>query len=117
MKLFKTTDGILSNASVALGREADLDLGQVAPALLQLGATAVPMPGQRASASGVPPGGAEVTVVGVAPAVTILRTKTRPKKLALLGSDGNSYTFLLKAPPPLPFSPAPAQHTLATTWL
>lgn len=49
------------------------------------------MPGQPASAAG-----AAVTIAGVDGAVTILKTKTRPKKLALLGSDGRRYTYLLK---------------------
>lgn len=88
-------------------REASLDLGQVAPALLQLSGSAIPMPGQSQAGSALPEegpgnaagefgGGAAVAVVGVSPAVTILRTKTRPKKLVLRGSDGGSYTFLLK---------------------
>lgn len=76
----------------------------MAPSLLQLQGTAIPMPGQRqpggtiATCPDGDPFGSEATVavVGVAPSAAILRTKTRPKKLVLLGSDGSSYTYLLK---------------------
>jgi hypothetical protein len=82
-----------------LCRESTLQLDQVSPALAALAATAVPMPGQPrpppAHAAEFETAGA-VTVAGVEPVVTILKTKTRPKKLALLGSDGRRYTYLLK---------------------
>ena len=35
-------------------------------------------------------------VVGVSPDLLVLPTKTRPKRLMLLGSDGRRYTYLLK---------------------
>ena len=37
-----------------------------------------------------------VTVACFGPKIEILSTKTRPKKLTLIGSDGKSYCFLLK---------------------
>lgn len=82
-------------------RESTLQLDQVSPALAALAATAVPMPGQPRPppAHAAEPdhaGAGAVTVAGVEPVVTILKTKTRPKKLALLGSDGRRYTYLLK---------------------
>jgi hypothetical protein len=83
-------------------RESSLQLAQVSPPLAALSATAVPMPGQPRA----PPAAAAqtadsvtdeaVTVAGVDLVITILKTKTRPKKLALLGSDGRRYTYLLK---------------------
>ena len=79
--------------------ESTLQLDQVSPALAALAATAVPMPGQPQPP---PTRAAEfetvsaVTVAGVDSIVTILKTKTRPKKLALLGSDGRRYTYPLK---------------------
>lgn len=41
-------------------------------------------------------GGGVVTVAGVCGSVSALPTKTRPKRAALLGSDGATYTYLLK---------------------
>ena len=37
-----------------------------------------------------------VTISSFSEQVTILATKTKPKKLVLLGSDGQRYTYLLK---------------------
>ena len=39
---------------------------------------------------------ASVTICGLQPIVVALPTKTRPKKLVLMGSDGRAYTYLLK---------------------
>ncbi len=41
-------------------------------------------------------GGGGVTIAGVRPVLRALFTKTRPKRLVLLGSDGHDYVFLLK---------------------
>jgi len=38
-----------------------------------------------------------VTIQAILPTVHILHTKTRPKRLTLLGSDGKQYKYLLKA--------------------
>lgn len=81
-------------------REMTLELQQVSPLLAAITATAIPVPGQPlgppAAAGETGSGGGGVTIAGVAPLVSILKTKTRPKKLALLGSDGQRYSFLLK---------------------
>jgi hypothetical protein len=37
-------------------------------------------------------------VAGVAAEVAVLSTKTRPKRLRFLGSDGQQHAFLLKVP-------------------
>lgn len=37
-----------------------------------------------------------VTVASFKPAVHVMSTKTRPKRLGIVGSDGKTYTFLLK---------------------
>jgi PI-3-kinase-related kinase SMG-1 len=63
-----------------------LALADVAPVLAAFKGTLVPMPGA----------GEGVTIAGIAPAVQVLHTKTRPKRLSLLGSDGKRYDFLLK---------------------
>jgi len=91
-----------------------VDLQQVSPSLAALAATAVPMPGHTPGGGGggsgsAAPSGANsagskaadlsgaVTIAGMDNVVTILKTKTRPKKLVLLGNDGRRYTYLLKA--------------------
>ncbi|KAK3262216.1 Serine/threonine-protein kinase smg1, partial [Cymbomonas tetramitiformis] len=78
-----------------------VDLAQVAPHLSQLSGTHIPMPGVGRTAVGgegaLQHGGAgAVTVQGILPEVGVLHTKTKPKKLTLLGSDGCTYTYLLK---------------------
>lgn len=40
--------------------------------------------------------GAQITVSGFGPDVLVLSTKTRPKKLEMVGSDGQKYSYLLK---------------------
>ena len=42
------------------------------------------------------PGGERLTVASLGPEVEMLHTKTRPKKLVLIASDGQRLTFLLK---------------------
>lgn len=58
------------------------------------GSSAAPMPGRSVYA----PVASEpvVTVASWAPQVTVLASKTRPKKIELVGSDGRPYRFLLK---------------------
>eukprot|EP00887_Chlorella_sp_A99_P005628 scaffold1.g5628.t1 len=70
-------------------------MAEVSPALAAWQGSAVPMPGAPA-ASGSSAREVSMTVEGVEAEVTVLATKTRPKRLTLLGSDGRSYCFLLK---------------------
>ncbi|GAB4817948.1 hypothetical protein N2152v2_004994 [Parachlorella kessleri] len=67
--------------------DKQLELAQVVPELATLRNTAIPMPGEASSG---------VTIQAILPAVHVLHTKTRPKRLTLLGSNGNQYEFLLK---------------------
>ena len=54
-----------------------------------------------------------VTVSSFKPSVHVMSTKTRPKRIGMVGSDGRTYTFLLKVysahlcppPPPPPLTP------------
>lgn len=39
---------------------------------------------------------AEVVIEAFLPMLHVLHTKTRPKRLAVLGSDGKQYKYLLK---------------------
>ncbi|XP_055937546.1 serine/threonine-protein kinase SMG1-like isoform X2 [Argiope bruennichi] len=66
-----------------------LNMEQISPILASLKSTVIPMPGIN-KASGV------VTVQSVHSTVSILPTKTKPKKLAFIGSDGHRYTYLFK---------------------
>lgn len=85
----------------------ELQLDTLSPVLAQLPSANIPMPGftidpaQHRSTSSTTgptahdsPGG--VTVASFKPAVHVMSTKTRPKRLGMVGSDGKTYTFLLK---------------------
>ncbi|ERN17677.1 uncharacterized protein LOC18446022 isoform X1 [Amborella trichopoda] len=84
-------------------KRSSLSLSDAAPQLAHLSSSNVPMPGlekqislygsdgdQRAELHGI------VTISSFCEQVTILSTKTKPKKLGLIGSDGQKYTYLLK---------------------
>ncbi|ESW03895.1 hypothetical protein PHAVU_011G050300 [Phaseolus vulgaris] len=82
-------------------RKSSVSLGEVAPHLALLSSSDVPMPGlekqmhvpdsdKTTDLQGV------VTIASFHEQVTILSTKTKPKKLGILGSDGQKYTYLLK---------------------
>ncbi|GAV75069.1 PI3_PI4_kinase domain-containing protein/FATC domain-containing protein [Cephalotus follicularis] len=84
-------------------RKSSISLGEVAPQLALLSSSDVPMPGLEkqvavsesdsrlaSTLQGI------VTIASFFEQLTILATKTKPKKLAILGSDGKKYTYLLK---------------------
>lgn len=84
-------------------RKSSVTLGDVAPQLAQLSSSDVPMPGlekqitisdsEREVTTAIQ---GIVTIASFSEHVTILPTKTRPKKLVVLGSDGQTYPYLLK---------------------
>lgn len=84
-------------------RKSSISLGEVAPQLALLSSSDVPMPGlekqvtvsesDRSSTTSLQ---GIVTITSFSEQLTILSTKTKPKKLAILGSDGRKYTYLLK---------------------
>ncbi|KAK1369602.1 Non-specific serine/threonine protein kinase [Heracleum sosnowskyi] len=84
-------------------RKSSVTLGDVAPQLAQLSSSDVPMPGlekqitmsdsERELTTAIQ---GIVTIASFTEHVTILPTKTRPKKLVILGSDGQTYPYLLK---------------------
>lgn len=84
-------------------RKSSVTLGDVAPQLAQLSSSDVPMPGlekhitmsdsERELTTAIQ---GIVTIASFSEHVTILPTKTRPKKLVILGSDGQTYPYLLK---------------------
>ncbi|XP_042907666.1 serine/threonine-protein kinase SMG1 isoform X2 [Parasteatoda tepidariorum] len=66
-----------------------LNMEQISPILASLKSTVIPMPGINKQFGGV-------TVQSVHNVVSVLPTKTKPKKLAFIGSDGQRYTYLFK---------------------
>ncbi|XP_074335178.1 uncharacterized protein LOC141672466 [Apium graveolens] len=84
-------------------RKSSVTLGDVAPQLAQLSSSVVPMPGLEKQIT-ISDSDREltnaiqgiVTIASFSEHVTILPTKTRPKKLVVLGSDGQTYPYLLK---------------------
>ncbi|KAL9245034.1 hypothetical protein vseg_018733 [Gypsophila vaccaria] len=86
-------------------RKSAISLEEVAPQLARLSSSDVPMPGletqfvlsesERDFGSSTSSLGI-VTIASFSEQVTILSTKTKPKKLVILGSDGGKYTYLLK---------------------
>lgn len=92
-----------SELAVAL-RAKQLALADVAPALAELADTGIPIPGSVPAACAVAAdaaGGSAPTLARVAGEVAVLSTKTRPKRLTLIASDGSQHSFLLKARPPV----------------
>ncbi|KAM3220199.1 hypothetical protein P3S67_019940 [Capsicum chacoense] len=84
-------------------RKSSVSLGEVAPQLALLSSSDAPMPGLEkqitvseaegglnTSSSGI------VTIASFCEQVSILSTKTKPKKIVIVGSDGEKYTYLLK---------------------
>lgn len=67
-----------------------LRMDEISPALHRLKGSAVYMPGQTHFSGKI------VTIDSVITEVNILPTKTKPKKLVFVGSDGQRYTYLFK---------------------
>ncbi|XP_074581436.1 uncharacterized protein LOC141837962 [Curcuma longa] len=84
-------------------RKSCVSLIDVAPCLASLSSSDVPMPGFEKQISMFDTSGSStidnagiITICSFGEQVTILSTKTKPKKLILKGSDGQMYTYLLK---------------------
>nr|XP_019702664.1 serine/threonine-protein kinase SMG1 isoform X2 [Elaeis guineensis] len=84
-------------------RKSVISLNEVAPQLALLSSSDVPMPGFEKQNSMLDSSGNSmadiqglVTISSFCEQLTILSTKTKPKKLVLRGSDGQNYTYLLK---------------------
>ncbi|KAL5562538.1 hypothetical protein UlMin_032285 [Ulmus minor] len=86
----------------AYQRKSSISLREVAPQLASLSSSDVPMPGlEKHDTISESDGGSGnlqgiVTIASFLEQVDILSTKTKPKKLVILGSDGQRYTYLLK---------------------
>ncbi|ONM08980.1 Serine/threonine-protein kinase TOR [Zea mays] len=80
-------------------RRSHIMLSEIAPQLAVLSTSDIPMPGFEkilGSSESFSGNHGIVTISSFCKEVTILSTKTRPKKLILQGSDGQRYTYLLK---------------------
>ncbi|GJN23385.1 hypothetical protein PR202_gb11029 [Eleusine coracana subsp. coracana] len=92
---------LIAAASLATHqRKSRILLSEIAPQLAVLSTSDIPMPGfekQIHSSDSCFAGNHDaVTISSFYKEVTILSTKTRPKKLILQGSNGQRYTYLLK---------------------
>lgn len=67
-----------------------LDLESASPKLLAACSLDIPIPGTYKA--GAPP----ITIASVAPVMSVIASKQRPRKLVFVGSDGQKYKFLLK---------------------
>lgn len=67
-----------------------LKMQDISPVLAAINNTVIAMPGLATTAK------THVTITGVSNHVSILPTKTKPKKLVFYGSDGQTYTYLFK---------------------
>lgn len=98
--VWRPFDGIAASLA-SYQRKSSISLQEVAPHLAQLSSSDVPMPGLEKQIKAHDSDNATgllgvVTIASFHEQVTILSTKTKPKKLAILGSDGQLYTYLLK---------------------
>ena len=66
-----------------------LHLNEISPRLAAMAATEIAMPGEVSATDAI-------TIQSVGNTITILPTKTKPKKLFFLGSDGRNYPYLFK---------------------
>lgn len=60
----------------------------ISPKLAALKSTSIPLPGKD--------GGHQCTIYSVSNSVYVLQTKTKPKKLLFVGSNGRRYPYLFK---------------------
>jgi PI-3-kinase-related kinase SMG-1 len=89
LKVWQPFEDVLLNLRENSKRR--LDLKHISPKLAGRQASAIPMPGLLAGTKAQ-----VVTIQSFQSEVLILPTKTKPKKLALIGSDGRRYSYLFK---------------------
>ncbi|CAM8907066.1 unnamed protein product [Rhodiola kirilowii] len=101
-EVWRPFDNIVASLA-AHQRRFSVSLRDVAPKLALLSSSDVPMPGHEkhiaiaeSDRSLNPSLQGIVTVASFSDNITILSTKTKPKKIVILGSDGERYTYLLK---------------------
>ncbi len=77
-----------NNLSGRLQNQNSLKFADISPSLYGMKKTNIPMPGLQAKNM--------LTMDSIENNMTILLTKTKPKRIALHGSDGKKYTYLFK---------------------
>ncbi|RLN58738.1 hypothetical protein BBJ28_00024664, partial [Nothophytophthora sp. Chile5] len=96
-ELWQPFADILKALLNSAGRRDHLALREISPAMTstssQLALTNIPGAFSGKSAGQTEP----ITIHGVHSSVAVLRTKTKPKSLEFIGSDGQTYKYLLKA--------------------
>uniref|UniRef100_I1PF98 non-specific serine/threonine protein kinase n=1 Tax=Oryza glaberrima TaxID=4538 RepID=I1PF98_ORYGL len=99
-EIWRPFDSIAASLATHL-RKSCISLSEIAPQLAALSTSNIPMPGFEkqifsSSESSFADSHGTITISSFCKEVTVLSTKTRPKKLVLQGSDGQKYTYLLK---------------------
>jgi len=79
-------------------KPATLNVRDVSPVLFTKTSTAIPMPGVASihSVTQQKDEMSSLTIHAFESSVVILPTKTRPKKVSIIGSDGHRYPYLIK---------------------
>jgi PI-3-kinase-related kinase SMG-1 len=80
------------STSISMQSQYRIKLSNLSPKLATCAHLSIPIPGQEMTEidDGL------VTIQSVEPLVSMLPTKTRPKKIKFMGSDGNQCSFLCK---------------------
>lgn len=66
-----------------------LHLDEISPRLVSMTKTEMALPGEVSASDAI-------TIQSIGNSITILPTKTKPKKLFFMGSDGRNYPYLFK---------------------
>lgn len=66
-----------------------LHLDEISPRLVSMTKTEMALPGEVSASDAI-------TIQSIGNTITILPTKTKPKKLFFMGSDGRNYPYLFK---------------------
>ncbi|KAJ3186873.1 Serine/threonine-protein kinase smg1 [Gaertneriomyces sp. JEL0708] len=86
---WESFEKIQTDLTIEVQRSRDLKLETISPLLASTTDWVIPMPG-------LPLSDGLVTVSSFCSDLQVLPTKTKPKKLELIGSDGRRYTYLFK---------------------
>lgn len=90
MQLWDLYYGVFKRITTQLPTEMSLDLPNVSPLLVNCTNMNLAVPGSYSV------DGNAVRIKGFGHQVQVIRSKQRPRKVRIIGEDGNDYTFLLK---------------------
>ena len=90
MQLWDLYYGVFKRITAQLPQEMSLDLPNVSPLLLSCTNMNLGVPGSYSV------DGTAVRIKGFGHQVQVIRSKQRPRKVRIIGEDGNDYMFLLK---------------------